>query len=244
LNGLNAGVFFLRVNEWSIHFIAGALALPTHRPDVKLRYAEQTALRLLTREERWKNGTMHVPQRWFNAYHNYGNDSIPQKWKWKYGRDNSIPDEWNWKNCFIGPGDLLVHLPGSFDCRNGLINNYPSKIRDHRATYVVPLNETYYEREVEQFWSQDAPHEEENQVIFGMRFHVLQEVRRKAENAEIEAVKRCREILAKTGALTDVLVEQAIKEVRNVQKQLKVEALRVEYAARLNGARKDCTHAI
>lgn len=30
LNGLNAGTFFLRVNEWSIQFITGTLAFPIH----------------------------------------------------------------------------------------------------------------------------------------------------------------------------------------------------------------------
>jgi hypothetical protein len=52
VNSLNAGVFFLRVCEWSLHFVTAALAYKTYKPDVNLRYAEQTALLLLTREER------------------------------------------------------------------------------------------------------------------------------------------------------------------------------------------------
>jgi hypothetical protein len=61
LGGLNIGVFFLRVCEWSVYFLAAGLLYPFYKPDVHLRYDKQTALEFLIQEEKWANNTMHVP---------------------------------------------------------------------------------------------------------------------------------------------------------------------------------------
>ena len=50
LNGLNDGIFFLRVHEWSLWFLSTVLAFTYYRPDVDLRYGEQTAMELLIQE--------------------------------------------------------------------------------------------------------------------------------------------------------------------------------------------------
>ena len=64
LEGLNDGVFFVRVCEWSIYFFAAGLSYPQYRPEVQLRHDEQGALNMLVREDKFKNNTIHVPQSW------------------------------------------------------------------------------------------------------------------------------------------------------------------------------------
>jgi len=43
-HGLNNGVFFLRVCEWSLKLFSNAIAFPHYKPDVKLKYTEQSAM--------------------------------------------------------------------------------------------------------------------------------------------------------------------------------------------------------
>ncbi len=43
-NGLNNGVFLLRVNDWSVRLLSAVIAFHHFRPEVKLKYTEQSAL--------------------------------------------------------------------------------------------------------------------------------------------------------------------------------------------------------
>lgn len=64
MQGLNDGVFLVRVCEWSVYFFAAGLSYRHYRPEVRLRHDEQGALNMLVREEKFKNNTIHVPQSW------------------------------------------------------------------------------------------------------------------------------------------------------------------------------------
>jgi hypothetical protein len=46
-HGLNNGVFFLRVNEWSVWLMAATVAWKVYKPDIPLRFHDQTALGFL-----------------------------------------------------------------------------------------------------------------------------------------------------------------------------------------------------
>lgn len=50
LNGLNAGVFFLRVHEWSMWYLSAVMSYTNYHPDRPLRYSEQTAMEWLIQE--------------------------------------------------------------------------------------------------------------------------------------------------------------------------------------------------
>lgn len=43
-HGLNNGVFFLRVHEWSVWLMAATVAWKIYKPDVPLRFHDQSAL--------------------------------------------------------------------------------------------------------------------------------------------------------------------------------------------------------
>jgi hypothetical protein len=218
LGGLNIGVFFLRVCEWSVHFFAAGLSYPFYKPDVYLRYDEQTALEFLIQEEKWANNTMHVPQRWFNAYHHFG-------------RDDDIPPEWNWTNGYQEPGDLLVHLPGTGDARSQLIDEWLDKIHYEHEKYCLSLSKTTYPKEIKAFWENEAGTETERQARFWRRYKLLQEVGLREDDitrAEIhDAMTRMK------GTSSDDEIEKAADHIRGKRKQGKIAALRDAEAALL-----------
>jgi hypothetical protein len=43
-NGLNNGVFFVRVGEWALKLFASASSIREYQPDVVLKYTEQSAM--------------------------------------------------------------------------------------------------------------------------------------------------------------------------------------------------------
>ena len=43
-HGLNNGVFFVRVHEWSVWLMAATVAWKVYKPQVPLRFHDQTAL--------------------------------------------------------------------------------------------------------------------------------------------------------------------------------------------------------
>jgi hypothetical protein len=133
-----------------------------------------------------------------------------------------------------------MHLPGSSTSRKGFIKHYLAKIRDHRAAYIVPLNKTKYGRQIAEFWSHHAQREEELQVVFWRRFHIIQDIRLEADAAKPELIKQAR---VKNDSVTDSQLEGIFMDI-NEQNQLKAGAMRVEYAVRLNGEKQDRTHAI
>lgn len=47
-NGLNTGAFYLRVSEWAVHYLIDIIALRTFKPEVKLKYSDQSAMEIMT----------------------------------------------------------------------------------------------------------------------------------------------------------------------------------------------------
>lgn len=47
-HGLNTGSFFLRVNEWAVDYLVDTIALHGYKPDLKLKYSDQSAQEVVT----------------------------------------------------------------------------------------------------------------------------------------------------------------------------------------------------
>ncbi|KAL0938329.1 uncharacterized protein CTRU02_204939 [Colletotrichum truncatum] len=67
-NGLNNGVFLLRVGRWAVELFSAIVAFRHYRPDVKLPFTEQSAMEILIKEPKFKDAVQFVPQHWFNTY--------------------------------------------------------------------------------------------------------------------------------------------------------------------------------
>jgi mannan polymerase II complex MNN10 subunit len=100
--GLNAGVFIFRVNDWSIELFNTILAFRYFRSDTQLALAEQSAMEMIIREDKWKKGVVTVPWYWFNAYPDE-DDSAE-----KYG--SGITKDLEWFRA--RKGDFAVHFAG------------------------------------------------------------------------------------------------------------------------------------
>lgn len=103
-NGLNNGVFFLRVSEWSVALFTSILAFRHYEPDVVLPWSEQSAMEHVISSEHFRHQTQFVPQHWFNAYDIGGAKAYAT-------RDNVM----DLSDMTVRRGDFLVHFAGSQD---------------------------------------------------------------------------------------------------------------------------------
>lgn len=100
-NGLNNGVFIVRVSEWAVKLFTCVLAFRHFEPGVALPYTEQSAMEHVLATEDFRNQTRYVPQHWFNAY-DYGGAAMyaVRKNGSEFGRER------------VRKGDYLVHFAG------------------------------------------------------------------------------------------------------------------------------------
>lgn len=101
-NGLNNGVFLLRVNEWTIALFAAILAFRHYEPNIELPFTEQSAMEHVIRSEGFKAQTQYVPQHWFNAYDDGGAVTFGSRQEVGQG----LPE------ASVRRGDYLVHFAG------------------------------------------------------------------------------------------------------------------------------------
>ncbi|OHE94722.1 hypothetical protein CORC01_09939 [Colletotrichum orchidophilum] len=101
-NGLNNGVFLLRVSQWAIELFSAILAFRHFRPGTELRFTEQSAMEILIKEKRFNKGVRMMPQHWFNSYPG----SVKAE-AYLEGNDENGLSEWQTRR-----GDFLIHFAG------------------------------------------------------------------------------------------------------------------------------------
>jgi len=169
--GLNNGVFFLRVNDWSIWLMTAVLGYQKAgcRPPGKLRTEDQGALENIITEvnpshlkgrrqltdisqPQFINYTIHVPQRWFNAFAGFRDESLTKTTKFK---SNSAKE-----------GDLLVHFAGHKDTREETMKKWLNYREKHVQEWEMKVEKTGYLEEIRQFWDVEA----EKEIAKKLRF--------------------------------------------------------------------------
>ena len=100
-NGLNNGVFLLRVNSWAVELFTAILAFRHYKLDVGLPFTEQSAMEQVIGTSQFKHQTRYVPQHWFNAYEGGG----AQLFEEREGLEGL-------KQYHARRGDYLVHFAG------------------------------------------------------------------------------------------------------------------------------------
>lgn len=150
--GLNNGVFFLRVHEWSVWLMSACLNTRTLVPDLELDFGDQSALQYWLNLEFYSNHTIHVPQRWFNAYAGYRgpkNRSFADPMQPMY---KVLPNS-------VKEGDLLVHHAGHKSLRPQRMLPWVEAAERHLSTWELELEDTNYLREINDFWKHHTEHE-------------------------------------------------------------------------------------
>jgi hypothetical protein len=105
-NGLNNGVFAMRVSHWSINLLLDTLAFHDFKPEIELQHTEQSAMEHMLKESKFAPHVQYVPQQWFNAY--------PQH-EWPLEAYEERTDEDGLMDFEARRGDFLVHFAGHGD---------------------------------------------------------------------------------------------------------------------------------
>lgn len=156
-NGLNNGVFFLRVHPWSVSMLTSAMSFPLCHSDVDLGgNVEQEGMRLTfarpsggTNDLGWKSGVVYMPKKWFNTYEMAmaGDDFRDANF------DNLVVDYPGLKlrHFYEGKrGDMLVHCPGTArEVRSSLMIDWMDLVEDEWVLQYGSLNASKFLNETE-----------------------------------------------------------------------------------------------
>lgn len=135
-NGLNAGVFFLQVGEWTSLFLANVLATGRPLPG-KIDFWEQGAIKeVLSKNQYFKESVVMVPQDWFNIY--------PKL-------DSPGPLEIGFEDTVI-PGTFIVHMVGDTKFVPGLFDRYLSLAEGSNSSYHSQISAELLEDRTTSFW--------------------------------------------------------------------------------------------
>ncbi|KAI9654836.1 MAG: hypothetical protein M1829_000732 [Trizodia sp. TS-e1964] len=142
MNGLNNGIFPIKVHPWSVEVISAAFTFSLYKPDVQLSFDEQSALEKVMNFRDYQENWLQVPQRWWNAFQGAGK------------HESSAPHQ-------MRHGDLLVHFAGVPD-RNNAMNFWLNRAEQHSPEYEMDLKYTTYPTEIAEFWTEKRTEREES----------------------------------------------------------------------------------
>ena len=129
-SGFNAGVFFIRVNEWSVKLLTEVSALPDLQPDVQLGYnAEQAAFKWVLKKIGYPEHVLYQPIEWFNGFED------------SHGILPPVQD-----------GDMLVHFAGLKDKKPEAMQKWLDRLDSAPYELQIPLKKTEYPANVDAYW--------------------------------------------------------------------------------------------
>lgn len=132
-NGLNNGVFPIRVNQWSAELFAAIVSYRHFKPEDPLVFRDQSAMNSLMQEPQFAKHIVQAPQRWFNAYQGEHNETLQ-------------PFQ-------VRRGDLLVHFAG-VPAREERMGYWLERAEQHLDDWEVPVKSTSYPQEARDFWNE------------------------------------------------------------------------------------------
>ena len=173
--GVNAGVFGIRVSQWSIKYLGIIMGLPVLKPEVELRFAEQTGIAIVAEYPQFKGGLVKVPNRWFNAY--------------KHPADG--------QDQLVQAGDMLLHFPGDGDARPKLMQEWLDKINSKAAItdgWITNWKTGHLGTEILEFWEkEDKKRKEEKQKQHEGGKNLDEEMKKQEEKNKQEEEKKKQE---------------------------------------------------
>jgi len=132
-NGLNNGVFPVRVNQWAVQLFSAIVSFRHYKPEDPLVFRDQSAMSSVMQEPEFAKHIVQAPQRWFNAYQGEHNETLQ-------------PFQ-------IRRGDLLVHFAG-VPGREERMGYWLDRAEQHLDDWEIPVKSTSYPREAKDFWSE------------------------------------------------------------------------------------------
>lgn len=195
-NGLNNGVFFLRVSAWAIEVMSANVAYRTFNPHEELTFQDQSALDNIFHMDKFRDQVVYCPQRWFNAYQSgFLNESIEANQ--------------------VRRGDLVVHFAGVGN-KIERMNYWCDIAEKHLPDWEVEIPHTSYLEEIEEFWSQKRGKDV-------LEKHELQNARLSAEILIDETERNMTQYREYLTMDEQIRIDDGLKKVREqVEKQNKV----------------------
>lgn len=130
-SGFNAGVFFVRINEWSVKMLTEVAALPDLRTDVLIGYnAEQSAFKWVVKRVGYREHVLYQPVQWFNSFEE------------SFGHLPPVQD-----------GDMLIHFSGLKSNKFGAIQKWLDRLERAPQDLQIPLVNTSYQANVDAYWT-------------------------------------------------------------------------------------------
>ncbi|KEQ93288.1 glycosyltransferase family 34 protein [Aureobasidium subglaciale EXF-2481] len=124
----NGGVFFLRVDTWSLEFLIQVLAVPlTDRKHHVSLNKDHAALEQIMESQRFRNRVTYQPRIWYNAF------------------DSNKTYEGE-------AGGLMVHLLDLGGDKWARMDKYLGNVTSKVNPHELPLEQTPYEEQVQAFW--------------------------------------------------------------------------------------------
>ena len=131
-DGFNSGVFFLRVHEWSVKMLTDAQALPSLRPEITIKWADQSAMSESFSRPQFRDAVVFQPMHWYNEF------QLQQ---------SMVRDSPN-----IHPGDMLIHFAGLMKDKRDFIGPWLDRVENLADRWSVPLENTSYLKDVKEYW--------------------------------------------------------------------------------------------
>ncbi|CAD6569854.1 MAG: hypothetical protein ASARMPRED_003289 [Alectoria sarmentosa] len=129
--GFNAGVFFVRVNEWSVKMLTEVAALPDLRTDLELGFnAEQTAFKWVFKRVGYREHVLYQPVEWFNGFAD------------SEGKLSPVQD-----------GDMLVHFAGLKHQKHEAVPKWLDRLERAPQELQIPLENTSYPDKLNAYWT-------------------------------------------------------------------------------------------
>ncbi|KAI9806044.1 MAG: hypothetical protein M1833_004451 [Piccolia ochrophora] len=133
-NGLNNGVFPVRVHPWSVELFTAVVSFRAFRPEINLNFRDQSALSEVLKMPQFARHSVRLPQRWFNAYQSADLNETTHPYQ-------------------LRRGDMLMHFAGVGD-RETRMNHWIDIAEQHLPEWELDLRQTSYPGEVKEYWGE------------------------------------------------------------------------------------------
>ena len=131
-NGYNAGVFMIRVCEWSVNVLIDAIAIPRLRPEIEIPYRDQDAFKWVFNQGPNRRHRIYQPRHWWNNFDDMYFGGLGER---------------------VMNGTFQIHFPGMYGKRHDAMGKWLDRIDRHPEEFNIPLANTTYPQEVESYWS-------------------------------------------------------------------------------------------
>ncbi|KAG8533735.1 uncharacterized protein KY384_001476 [Bacidia gigantensis] len=131
-NGFNAGMFFIRICEWSVNMLSEVVSLRQFKPTLELPFYDQSAMLWAIERPGYEEHAVYQPHNWWNSFGVQGQPMPTDR--------------------------FLLHFAG-VDCCGGpeskgtIMTRWLDKMDINPDEYSTPLDDLTLPAEVKEFWS-------------------------------------------------------------------------------------------